>query len=263
MLTRIHQRLGTAGFVISVVAMVVALSGGAYAASGGLTGKQKKEVEKIAKRVGGKPGAPGAAGPAGTPGSAGAKGDAGAAGTPGAPGKEGSRGPEGSPWTMGGNIPSGTTVSGTWSATAAGEYGGAPVANISFPLTAKEQKIGKAWVFNYFEVLNQEFGKLELEPNRYETCKVEAANPECIDTGCNGNTANPSAPAGTLCAYTLFQLTPPTAEHQELVASYNGEIGEEFSNSYGRSGTAILSKVPGTSPTSQFDAYGIWVLNAP
>ena len=50
MLTRIHRKLGTAGFVISIVALVAALGGGAYAASGGLTGKQKKEVEKIAKK---------------------------------------------------------------------------------------------------------------------------------------------------------------------------------------------------------------------
>jgi hypothetical protein len=80
MFNRIHQKLGTAGFIISIVALVAALGGGAYAASGGLTGKQKKEVEKIAKKYAGKPGAAGATGPAGT---AGAKGDAGVAGSNG------------------------------------------------------------------------------------------------------------------------------------------------------------------------------------
>ncbi|MBA3867401.1 MAG: hypothetical protein H0X42_13840 [Solirubrobacterales bacterium] len=49
-ISRIHQKLGTAGFIISIVALVAALGGGAYAASGGLSGKQKKEVEKIAKK---------------------------------------------------------------------------------------------------------------------------------------------------------------------------------------------------------------------
>ena len=33
MFDRIHQKLGTAGFVISIVALVAALGGGAYAAS--------------------------------------------------------------------------------------------------------------------------------------------------------------------------------------------------------------------------------------
>jgi hypothetical protein len=48
MLRRVHQKLGTAGFVISIVALVAALGGGAYAASGSLSGKQKQEVSKIA-----------------------------------------------------------------------------------------------------------------------------------------------------------------------------------------------------------------------
>jgi hypothetical protein len=86
MFERIHQKLGTAGFIISIVALVAALGGGAYAASGGLSGKQKKEVEKIAKKVGGKPGPAGATGPAGAPG---AKGDAGATGANGTNGADG------------------------------------------------------------------------------------------------------------------------------------------------------------------------------
>jgi hypothetical protein len=82
-ISRIHQKLGTAGFIISIVALVAALGGGAYAASGGLNGKQKKEVEKIAKKYAGKPGAAGPAGPAGT------KGDSGTAGSNGTNGSNG------------------------------------------------------------------------------------------------------------------------------------------------------------------------------
>jgi hypothetical protein len=92
MISRIHGKLGTAGFIISIVALVAALGGGAYAASGGLTGKQKKEVEKIAKKYAGKPGATGATGAAGAKGdsgAAGAKGDTGAKGETGAPGSNG------------------------------------------------------------------------------------------------------------------------------------------------------------------------------
>ena len=87
-ISRIHQKLGTAGFVISIVALVAAMGGGAYAASGGLNGKQKKEVEKIAKKYAGKPGA---AGPAGSNGSNGAKGDTGATGAEGKQGPKANR----------------------------------------------------------------------------------------------------------------------------------------------------------------------------
>jgi hypothetical protein len=83
MISKLHARLGTAGFILSIVALVAALGGGAYAANAGLSGKQKKEVEKIAKKYAGKPGAAGGAGPAGP------KGDAGTAGTNGAAGNDG------------------------------------------------------------------------------------------------------------------------------------------------------------------------------
>lgn len=91
MISRIHSKLGTAGFIISIVALVAALGGGAYAASAKLNSTQKKEVTKIAqteaKKFAGKQGAPGAAGPAG------AKGDA---GSPGARGTDGANGTSGS-----------------------------------------------------------------------------------------------------------------------------------------------------------------------
>jgi hypothetical protein len=100
MLSRIHQKLGTAGFIISIVALIAALSGGAYAASGSLTGKQKKEVEKIAKKYAGKPGAPGAAGAQGP---AGTKGDSGAAGSNGSNGENGAKGDTGAAGANGTN----------------------------------------------------------------------------------------------------------------------------------------------------------------
>ncbi|HEY5942024.1 MAG TPA: hypothetical protein VIT89_04095 [Solirubrobacterales bacterium] len=84
------------------MALVAAMAGGAIAASGALTGKQKKEVEKIAKKYAGKPGAAGAAGPAGP---AGAKGDTGAAGVAG---KDGATGPAGSQGATGPQGPAGS-----------------------------------------------------------------------------------------------------------------------------------------------------------
>jgi hypothetical protein len=110
MFSRIHQKLGTAGFAIAILALIVALGGAAYAAVPGLNSKQKKEVKKIAKGLVA-PGPAGAAGPAGAPGGAGAKGDAGAAGGTGPEGPEGKEGPPGPTDTK---LPPGKTIRGFW-----------------------------------------------------------------------------------------------------------------------------------------------------
>jgi len=101
----VREPFGTSGLIVACVALIAALAGGAYAASGGLTAKQKKEVKKIAKQFAGKPGATGATGPAGA---TGAKGDAGAAGTAGANGTDGTNGTNGT----NGVSPIGTAFSG-------------------------------------------------------------------------------------------------------------------------------------------------------
>jgi hypothetical protein len=144
---RLKEPFGKAGLTVGVIALVMALVGGAYAA-GGLTKSQEKQVKKIAKKFAGKPGATGPAGPAGTNGTNGKDGAAGKAGTNGASvtstaftGEEeaqrgepcqerggvefkssspaafacnGEEGPEGSPWTAGGSLPKGSTETGTW-----------------------------------------------------------------------------------------------------------------------------------------------------
>jgi hypothetical protein len=175
MFTRLHERFGAAGMVVAIIALIVALSGAAYAAKGGgLTGKQKKEVEKIAKKYAGTPGkdgAPGASGPAGPAGSAGAKGDKGDPGTDGKsvvvgtataqecqgsnpPGGatvevegvptskkkicNGEEGEEGSPWTAGGTLPSDKTETGTWALgeiTEGSKPGEFPFNKIDIPLS--------------------------------------------------------------------------------------------------------------------------------
>ena len=89
MFRRFRERFGTAGLVVGVIALVLAVGGTALAASGALTGKQKKEVEKIAKKYAG---APGATGPAGPQGIAGANGKDGASGANGTNGQAGAAG---------------------------------------------------------------------------------------------------------------------------------------------------------------------------
>jgi hypothetical protein len=91
----IREPFGTAGLIVACVALIAALGGTALAAKGALTGKQKKEVEKIAKKFAGKPGAPGAPGPVGPQGAVGPKGDKGDAGQNGTNGTNGTNGEAG------------------------------------------------------------------------------------------------------------------------------------------------------------------------
>jgi hypothetical protein len=213
MLRRVKKRLGAngPGLTVAVIAMLVALTGGAFAASGALTSKQKKEVKKIAKSFAGKPGAPGAPGgqgPVGPAGGPGAKGD------PGGQGKEGPEGPagesvvtapiptgvlacnqlggtevklenapqgeevcngekgkEGSPWTAGGVLPPGATETGSWAFDQPVGVGSIHVP-MSFPIPL-------AGVFG------------EGQVHWVETATLPA--------GCSGPAAAPKASPGELC----------------------------------------------------------------
>jgi hypothetical protein len=172
MISRIRSRFGTAGLLLAVLALVVALAGTAFAAAK-LTGKQKKEVEKIAKKFAGqdgKDGAPGGTGPGGPAGSPGPAGNAGAPGAPGKDGKDGKsiatspasgtecvggvggtkfevegsgtsshvcNGKNGTPFDFPDTLPAGKTETGTWG-TAAATPAGNKSFEISFPIPLAE-----------------------------------------------------------------------------------------------------------------------------
>src|SRR3954454_7553714 len=95
------RRLGAngPGLTVAVIALILALAGGALAASGALTSKQKNEVKAIvkkeSKKLKGPAGAQGAAGPQGSAGPQGAAGAAGAKGDTGNTGPTGPAGPAG------------------------------------------------------------------------------------------------------------------------------------------------------------------------
>jgi hypothetical protein len=229
MFARIHQKLGTAGFIVAVVALVAALAGTAIAAAG-LNGKQKNEVKAIAKKVA-KPGPAGPIGPAGAQGPAGAGGQAGengkvgatgATGATGASGPTGSTGPtgnkgatglagptgstgptgsEGSPWVAG-QAPSKVILKGTWSlqqytAAAAGEAIPVPISTGVPILPTNSGLIAAAIGAGLSNGAEEENAEL-LCPGTAETPTINTTLLESINVG-------------GLCVYAAAQtnLVPP------------------------------------------------------
>jgi hypothetical protein len=214
-LKRVKKRFAASGpgLTIGVIAIVLALTGGAIAASGGLSGTQKKEVKKIAQTEAkkfAKQGAKGDPGPAGPMGSQGGKGDT---GTPGADGKdgksaevtsfngpkgvcaeggaevksatpavlicngeEGEPGEPGSPWTAGGTLPSGATETGSWAMNGTASDTEGILAAISFPIP------------------------YEFPLKAAHVHIGEEGEAGFVDS-CPGTAAKPSAPPGELCVY--------------------------------------------------------------
>jgi hypothetical protein len=180
-----REPFGKAGVAIGVVALVFAMLGGAYAASGGLSGKQKKEVTKIAQTEAkkfAKTGPAGAAGPAGKEGAKGADGTNGTSGSNGTDGvgtvgPQGPQGPQGSPGVIqpGETLPSGASETGSW-AFPETEVNKVPVQAISFTIPL-EGALGSSEV--HF-----------LAEGEGETAE------------CPGIAEEPEAAPGNLCVYT-------------------------------------------------------------
>ncbi|MGN6203263.1 MAG: hypothetical protein ACTHNY_12795 [Solirubrobacterales bacterium] len=178
MLSRLHGKLGTAGLIVAIVALVAALTGAAFAA-GGLTKRQEKQVVKIAKKYAGKRGPAGKPGPAGPQGPAGAPGAKGDTGAKGDKGDTGDRGPEGSPWVAGGVLPSTETETGAWSLGVSKE--GLLIDTISFNIPLEE----------------------------VPTAEVVSGSPTA---NCPGTAVEPSAEPGFLCLYPKEGIAPDNVE---------------------------------------------------
>jgi hypothetical protein len=202
MLSRIHQRLGTAGFVIAIVALIAALSGVAIAA--GLGSQEKKEIKKQAKKFSKQFSKQFAvAGPAGAPG---AKGTSGPVGPTGPEGPEGPTGLTGPPGPTETTLPPGKTSIGQWSF---GNEDSFAYVTISFPLKAAGG-VGFQWV-----------GPAEAN--------TPGANPLCP-----GTVEDPEAKPGQLCMYaanlhnagsaapTRLNLDNKSGETVEFLASSPG-----------------------------------------
>jgi hypothetical protein len=194
MLSRIHQKLGTAGLVIAIVALVAALAGTAIAALPGLNSKQKKEVKKIAKRFQGT-GPTGPQGAVGPPGPAGADGNDGAAGKAGPTGPTGPTGEVGATGPTSAILPVGETASGLWS-------------------FAEKGAEGDFVTINY---------GLRIDPAAENNPSFNFVGVGGSDPDCPGTVTNPKANPGQLCIY-VGAITNASA------APTSGQSGEYTPN---------------------------------
>jgi hypothetical protein len=245
MLKAIRTRIRTSpATVIASLALVFAMTGGAYAAGKYLitsTKQIKPSVLKQLKGAAGKngtngtagaSGAAGAGGPQGPSGPAGPGGPGGPAGAKGENGKPGANGKEGSPWTAGGTLPSGSTETGAWSLQSGAENSGNSVftpISFSIPLEAG------------FTAANVFFVKLGDTTHQAE---------------CPGIVAAPAATPGHLCVYAqeLGGLTPfesgPITDPSKAIGTA------------GSSAAGALLILTAESAQAAF-AYGTWAVTAP
>jgi Collagen triple helix repeat (20 copies) len=217
MYQRYKERFGTAGVVVGVIALVLALAGGAFAA-GGLTAVQKKQVIKIAKQYAGQDGTPGAPGPQGPKGEPGAKGDTGPQGKQGETGQEGPEGPPGPTETA---LPSGKTLTGSWG--------------------VKDINLSVIWLNIHFPL------RVEPDPFDASTAPVEyiPAPGTASTSNCPGSPGNPEALPGKICLYSSSESNISVGG--ELVSDGTSgfiqkfEAGDPTAQSFARGSWAVTA----------------------
>jgi hypothetical protein len=226
--TRIHLSPAT---VIATIALVFAMSGGAYAAGKYLITSTKQISPKVLKTLQGKAGARGATGPQGLAGTAGAgspgsqgptgpagpggpKGETGAPGAPGINGKNGTNGKEGSPWTAGGTLPSGKTETGVWwlpnGAGSKQEY-----TQISFPIPLAEPL---TWGEGKAGEPEDQVHYINPSGKEVTTTNVEVAS----HPACSGTVAKPEATPDNLCIYASSAPTEGESASNETIINPRG-----------------------------------------
>jgi len=275
---RLKEPFGKAGLTVAILALVVGMAGGAYAA-GGFSKSQEKQISKIAqkeaKKYAGKPGAPGANGTAGSPGVAGKDGTNGTNGTNGesvtltesaneieghckggttANGKGGTKlqvgagtptyacnGKEGSPWTAGGTLPAGKSETGAWI--------------VSDTATAAGQKLSSPVSFAI---------PLPAASTAHFVGQGEGAgeSSENLPEGCAGNVKEPTAEPGFFCAYEAKEFNTNVTSYPFLggvIQSYVLDPSTSLPNRAGATGAAIVfsSEAEGNAAAS-----GTWAVTA-
>lgn len=223
MFSLLRNRFGIPG-VISVIALVFAMTGGAFAAKYVIT-SPKQIKPSVLKALQGKQGPAGTAGSQGPAGAKGDPGQVGPQGKEGPEGKEGKAGKNGSPWTAGGTLPSEETETGVWAAngTTADAAGVWSPISFTIPLSAP---LGASEVH------------FSLDVN--------------FSTTCTGTVASPTAPPGHLCVY---------GAPANMTAGFLGALLNPATTAPGAAVSgAALSLSVGTNPGF---GSGTWAVTAP
>jgi Collagen triple helix repeat (20 copies) len=242
---RFKDRFGTAGVVLGVIAIVLAVGGSAIAASG-LNGKQKKEVKSIAKSFQGTgpkgdAGAPGSPGTNGTNGKDGAPGAQGNPGTPGAPGTDGTDGEDVTVSSYTGPECHGegekgakfTNGTGTAYACNGAEGAGGGGGGWSDTLPSGKTETG-AWHAQGggFENPTAISFPIPLSPANAASISASGIHVTDVDgdATCLGTAAAPTAPAGKLCIYvtsnngSTVEVYPPNENFSGEAIGTNGAL---------------------------------------
>jgi hypothetical protein len=263
MLSPRNNRFGIPG-VISVIALVFAMFGGAYAATN--EGGKATSSAKAKKGPRGPKGPKGDTGPAGPAGPAGAQGPAGPTGPQGPKGDKGDTGPKGEKGDKGEKgpkgdkgetgftetLPPGKTETGTWSAVMGPAFTTERVP-ISFNIPLAE------------ELVNEE-SCAEETPSPTAVCQVHYINKNGEESRgtfeeeffgpspfCHGTAGEPSADPGHLCVYARLELD--TNPHSGDITRIN-----ETGASGGASKAGAMLQVLLLSGSA--NAYGSWAVTA-
>jgi hypothetical protein len=244
--------------VIATLALIFAMTGGAYATTHFLITSTKQISPKVLKSLKGANGKTGAAGPAGPAGAAGAgtagatgpqgpagtagaKGETGATGVPGPPGPKGSTG---SPWTAGGTLPSGKTETGAWSvgpitkASLGGAFFATTSVSFAIPLTAGLD----AAHIHY------------LNPAGKEVVFEEELK-EVTSTQCLGSKTAPTAEPGNFCVY---------AANEEGAVGFSNLEGITNPGAPAEEGTGTTGTLLSVEPIEEkLSVEGTWAVTAP
>ena len=165
-------------------------------------------------------------------------------------------GKKGDPAEFPATLPSGKTETGAWSLTVSTTTVITPFATTTFNIPLEEDGLeGSGWAFNQAQTEEEKYGK-----KGGVACVVEVGEPLCIDTGCEGTVAEPSAPPGELCIYTGYESTEKAASNEYEARSFEGEFGAYSSNGAIIAGPFLEGS--GAEP-GKVEAYGSWAVTAP
>lgn len=289
MLSKIRKHFTFANVALTV-ALLFAMTGGAYAAGKYLITSTKQISPKVLKALAGKPGVKGATGPAGPQGPAGvagAKGETGPGGKEGPAGKDGSNGESvaakevktteatcekhgGSSFTAGGT----TTLAcngkegkegkegSPWTAKGALPVGSSETGQWSFVQNkTRERAEAMSASISFTIPLAKALGEANVHFIGPE--EGEGEPKVNLPTGCSGNYAAPKAASGNLCVFTERVLDYSTLEPLPLNAgtavidAETGEVGAGTSGAYIFSRGAVTT--PGETEALIFGS-GDWVV---